>query len=62
MNYYLLRSFKDGEARSVIAIHDLKSLFVSEFTESITQAEYETYRIFGIPEAEIDWDGLVMRL
>lgn len=62
MRYYLLRSFRDGEVRSVIALNDKGAMFVSKFTELITQAEYETYRIFGIPEAEIASDGLVIRL
>ena len=61
MNYYLLRSLRDGEVRNVIALNN-EVMFVSEFTENITQAEYETYRIFGIPEAEIKDGCRVIRL
>lgn len=52
MNYYLFRNFKTKEATYVFATTDF--MLLSKYTENITQAEYETYKEFGIPEAETE--------
>jgi len=53
MNYYRFRDWRTGEVTSVWATEAL--MFVIPGTnESISRAEYETMKAFGIREAEID--------
>ena len=52
MNYYLFRHSVTKEATAIFATTGV--MHISAFTEMITKAQYETYKIFGIPEAKTD--------
>ena len=63
MNYYLFRNASTGEAESVYATWSVMLNvrvpghgFDSDHTEEITQAEYETYKEFGIPSSVSPFD------
>ena len=53
MNYYLLRDAFTGEAESVYATW---SIMLSDRCEEISQAEFETYKEFGIPASVSPFD------
>ena len=56
MNYYLFRNFSTKEAQSVYKT--ARGIAISsEYTQRISQAEFETYIEFGIPETKVDETG-----
>jgi hypothetical protein len=55
MNYYLFRHFATKEATAIFATTGV--MYISDFTEMITKAQYETYKIFGIQVSTASADG-----
>lgn len=52
MNYYLFRNFETEEAESVYATEYGVAFQGEPYTQLISQAEFETYIAFGIPETK----------